>query len=353
MTALADNDALDAQIERRLADACGDALHVLVAADEDAEIGRLGGVGAERPADAGLMKHLAVADEPVDVGLGEEVRRRRDEQNLSALLIEGEANVHPGILLDVLFQPFEGIGQRRRRQTQVVADLVNLGDDLVGVLLADPDGVEDLPARHGDLRRVDTVGAVHRAAAALRALVVVTVPVLDDLLAQIHGPDQLRKVLARHGEVAPVNVAQQILPRHRHVLGITRAEVVVTLVGAGAAFDAGIEENLQRAVLPEQLAHLVECDVLPVLDQLSGIAQRRLVFRLGDKGLGVRHGVDLHGRNLEMDGHRGGLHLLLAGCGLRHLPYQFTASARRRRTALPSPQHVDARAGRPSGSVWG
>ena len=55
-------------------------------------------------------------------------------------------------------------------------------------LMLQPDQVEQLPGHHRDLRRVDAVGAEHRAAPALGALVEVVVPLLEDVLRQLARP---------------------------------------------------------------------------------------------------------------------------------------------------------------------
>jgi len=197
----------------------------------------------------------------------------------------------PGVLEDVLLQALQRVGQRRLGQAQVVADLVDLGDDLVAVLLADADVVHDLTGGHGNLGRVDAVGAEHRTAAALAALVEVAVPLVQHLLRQLARADQAGEQLAGLGEVAAVDAAEQVLAGDRHVLGVAGAQEVVALVGARPAFHAGVQVDLQRAVLAQQVAHLANGLFLPVVDQFTGEAQRLVVLGLGDKGLGVRHRV--------------------------------------------------------------
>ena len=287
--ALAEHDPLHPELQRRLADAKRHLAHVLVAADEEPEVRRFRCPGAQRPPDAGLVKHLGVADEAVDVGLGEEVRGRGDEQDLGSLLVEGESDRHPRLVLDVFLEPFEGVGERGLRQPEIVPDLVDLADDLVAVLLPEADAREYLAARHRHLRGVDAVGAEHRAAPALRALVEVAVPVLQHLLGEVGGADELREQPAGQREVAPVDLAQQVLARHRHVLRVRGAEVVVALVGAGAALDAGVEEDAQAPVPAEQLAHLGDRRVVPVLDEFAREAERLLVVGGGHERAAVRH----------------------------------------------------------------
>jgi hypothetical protein len=188
VAALADDDALDAQFQRRLADAQGDLAQLVVVADEHAEVAGLRGLRGQRPGNAGGVEDLGVADQAVDVRLGEEVGRGGDQQDFGALHVQRELDVDAGVFLDVLFQAFQGVGQRRAGQAEVVADLVHLADDLVRVLLAVADRIEDLAAGHGDLGGVDAVGAEHRAAAALGALVVVLVPVVEHLAREVLAP---------------------------------------------------------------------------------------------------------------------------------------------------------------------
>ena len=241
------------------------------------------------------------------MGLGEEVRGRSDEQDLGPLLVQRKAHRDPGIVLDILLQPFEGVGERGLRQSEVVPDLVDLADDLVAVLLAEADAREDLAARHRHLRGVDAVGAEHRAAPALRALVEVAVPVLQHLLGEVGGADELREQLAGEGEVAPVDLPQQVLPRHRHVLRVGGTEEVVALVGARAALDAGVEEDPQAPVPAEQLAHLGDRRVVPVVDQLAREAERLLVVGGGHERTAVRHRAFDDDRNLGEVRDAGGL----------------------------------------------
>jgi len=237
------------------------------------------------------VKHLAVADQAVDVRLGEEVGRGGDEQDIGALDVERVLDRDAGIVLDVLFQALEGIGQSRLGQAEIVADLVNLADDLVAVLLPDPDAVHDLARGHGNLGRIDAVGAEHRAATTLRALVEVAVPVVQHLFGQVGCTDQLREVLAGEGEVATVDLAQQVLPRDGHVLRIAGAEVVVALIGAGTTLHARVEVDLQRTVFAQQVTHRLDGLVLPIVRELAGKTQRLLKLRLGDERLAVRHGT--------------------------------------------------------------
>ena len=191
------------------------------------------------------MEHLAVADQALDVRLGEEVGRRRDEQDLGALLVERVAHVDAGVFLDVFLQPLERVAQTPAGQAQVVADLVHLADDLVAVLLPETDRVHDLARRHRHLGGVDAVGAEHAAAPALGTLVVVGVPVVEHLAVRSFAPTSFGKILAGEGEMAAVDRAHQVLARDRHVLRVAGAEEVVALVAARAAVHAGVHVDAQ------------------------------------------------------------------------------------------------------------
>ena len=105
----------------------------------------------------------------------------------------------------------------------------HLADDLVGVFLAHADRVHDVARGHGDFGGVDAVGAEHRAAPAFRALVEIAVPVVEHFLGQVLGADQLRKIFPRQGEMAAIDLAQQVLARDRHVLRIAGAEEIMAL----------------------------------------------------------------------------------------------------------------------------
>ena len=133
----------------------------------------------------------------------------------------------------------------------------------------------------------------------------IAVPVLEHLLGEVGGADQFREQPAGEREVAPVDLAQQVLARHRHVLRIGGAEEVVALVGARAALDAGIEEDAQAPVPAEQLAHLRDRRVVPVVDQLAGEAERLLVVGGGHERAAVGHRAFDDDRDLGKSGIRG------------------------------------------------
>ena len=210
------------------------------------------------------------------------IRRGSHQQNLSTFLVERKTHGDAGFLKHLLLKVLERRFERLFRKSEVVADAVNLADDLVAIFLALADRIHDFAPGHGDFGGVDAVGAVDRAAPALRALVEVAVPVVEHLLGEIPRADQPRQILAGQGEVTPVDLAQQILAGDRHVFRIAGAEEVVALVGAGAAFDAGVKEDAERSILAAQLGHLRNGFILPVLHQLPGKTERLLKLRSGD-----------------------------------------------------------------------
>ena len=77
------------------------------------------------------MQDLGVADQAVHVRRGEEIGARGHQQDVGALRVERQLDADAGLLLDVLLEALERVLQRLRRQAEVVADLVDLADDLV------------------------------------------------------------------------------------------------------------------------------------------------------------------------------------------------------------------------------
>ena len=114
------------------------------------------------------------------------------------------------------------------------------------------------------------------------------IPVVQHVPGHVDRADQFRKILAGKGVVTAIDLAQQILTGHRHVLRIGGAQVIVALVGAGAAFDAGIQEDLQGTVFALQFSEFFNRDLFPVVHQLAGETQRFLKFRFGDKRFDMR-----------------------------------------------------------------
>jgi len=166
------------------------------------------------------MKYLAIANQAIDMGFSKKVSGRSYQQNICTFNIQRELDLDTEIVLNILFQTFQSILQSRTGQTQVVSYLMDLGDDLITVLLTIADAIQDLTCSHRDLGGIDTVGAEHRAATTLRALMIVAIPLVQGLTGQILGTHQLGEVFTGKGKVAPIYLTQQVLTTHRHVLRI-------------------------------------------------------------------------------------------------------------------------------------
>ena len=74
---------------------------------------------------------------------------------------------------------------------------------------------------------------------------VIAVPVVEHIFIQFLGTHktghpQFAKKFTGKRKITTIDLAEQILTCHRHVFRIGGPQVVVTLVGAGAAFDANI-----------------------------------------------------------------------------------------------------------------
>ncbi len=223
------------------------------------------------------------------MGRGEEVGARGHQQDIGALDVDRKSHGNAGFFLDLLPEAFQRRLQGLGRQAEVVADAEDLADDLVGIFLPHADRVHDVARGHGDFGGVDAIGAEHRTAAALGALMEIGIPVVEHVLGEILGADQLREQFSREGEMAAIDLAQQVLARDRHVLGVRRAEEIMALVGAGAAFDAGIEVNPQRLVAVEQFAEALNSLVVPVGNQFARESQRSLMIGRRDIGFRPRH----------------------------------------------------------------
>jgi hypothetical protein len=111
-------------------------------------------------------------------------------------LIQRILDFDAGVVEDVLFEALQGVRQRGAGQSEVIADLVDLGDDFVAILLAHADVIHDLARGHGDLGGIDAVGAKHRATPTLRALMEVAVPVVSTSSVKSSAPTKLGKELA-------------------------------------------------------------------------------------------------------------------------------------------------------------
>ena len=134
--------------------------------------------------------------------------------------------------------------------------------------------MEQFAQHHGDLGGVNAVGAEHGAAPAFSALVGVHEPFLEHANGHLATTGELAQDLAGQGEVLAVHRPQQLCPQNRHVLGIAGAKEEVALVGAGAATDAAIHEDLQRPETLQPVCKPLENDLLPVLRQFPVVVLR-------------------------------------------------------------------------------
>ena len=119
-------------------------------------------------------------------GIGKNIARRRDKENVGALLVELGFHPHAGDLLDIVDEEVEHVLEGMGLDAQVVAVHVTVGHRRGDPVDVQPEQIEQLAAHDGDFGRVDAVGAEHRAAPALGALEQVVPPLLEHI--QAHGP---------------------------------------------------------------------------------------------------------------------------------------------------------------------
>ena len=155
----------------------------------------------------------------------------------------------------------------------------------------------DLARSHRHFGSVDTIGTEDRAAAALGALVEITVPVVQYFLRQVHRTNQFGEVLSREGEISTVNTAHQVLARHWHIFGITGSQKIMAFVRASAAVHTGVHIDLQRPILPQQFPHFGDGFGLPIIHQRLRESQCLLNRSRCHKWFQMRHGSRLHQRN--------------------------------------------------------
>ena len=79
MAAFTHDDAFYAQRQRCFTHAHGNIFHLLIVANEQAEIAGLGGMRTQGPAYAGGVKYFGVSDQAFYMRLGKEICRRRDQ----------------------------------------------------------------------------------------------------------------------------------------------------------------------------------------------------------------------------------------------------------------------------------
>ena len=119
------------------------------------------------------------------------------KQDLGALAIDGRLHADAGELLEFVHREIDAVLEAVRLHAQVVAGAEAVGGGLQHPVDVAADQVQQFAADHGDLRRVDAVGAEDRAAAAFRALVEVVEPLLEDVLGEVAGAGELAEQAAR------------------------------------------------------------------------------------------------------------------------------------------------------------
>ena len=65
----------------------------------------------------------------------------------------------------------------------------------------------------------------------------------------------------------------------------------MALIGAGTALYTAIQVHAQAAVLAQQVTHLVDGFLFPVINQFTREAQLLLMIRFGDKGAQMRSSI--------------------------------------------------------------
>ena len=212
VAAFADHDAPRAQLQRGLAHPRCHFLHRVLragmAADEQTEVRRFRCMRTQSPTDPGAVKNFCVTDETVHMRLGEKIRGRSDQQHFRAVIVQRKLNRGAAVIKNFFLQLAQSMRKRRLLQAEIVADLVNLADDFVGIFLPQANARENFAAGHRDFGGVDSKRAVHRAAPAFRTLVVVGVPFAQHFLGEIGRADQPWKIFSGEGEVTAVHFSQ-------------------------------------------------------------------------------------------------------------------------------------------------
>jgi len=197
----------------------------------------------------------------------EEIGRGRDEEDLGAFAVDRRVHPDAGEFLDFAHGEIERVLEPVRLDPEMVAGAVAIGRGFHDPVDVAAHQVQQLARHHGDLRRIDAVGAVHRAAPALGALVEVVEPLLEHIHRQVAAAGQPAERASGGREVPAVDRAEQLGAQHRHVPGVAGAEIEVALVGAGAAAHADIHEQPEGAVFFQPLAHALEHDLPPVFGE--------------------------------------------------------------------------------------
>ena len=271
---------------------------------EEPEVAALGRVGAPGVVQAELLEQHEVAHAGVRARIGEQVARRRHEEDLGALPVEGRLDPLARDRLDVVEHVLQVADDGVRLKAQVVALHVAVRDRTGDPFDVQAQQVQQLAADDGDLRLVDAVGAEDRAAAALGALVEVVPPLLQHIEGQVARAGHLAQDLAGGGELPAVDRAEQFGAQHRHVLRIPGADEEVALVRAGAAAHADVHEEPEGTVFLEAVGDALEQDLLPVLGELpvrvsrpplAGVRESDDLQALWLRAMAVHPGLELDG----------------------------------------------------------
>ncbi len=214
------------------------------------------------------MEEHHVAHASVSSGIGKIITGRRDKKNVGAFLVDWHIHADAGAILDVVRQKLQHVLDAARLNAQVVPGPEAVGRGLQHPVDAAADQVEQFAADHGNFRLIDPVGAEHRAAAALRALVKVVKPFLEYIDRQVARARERPEAHPRLCEVAAVNGPDQLGAQDRHVFRIAGADVEMALVRAGAAAHADVHKQAEGAVFFEPLFHAVKNDLSPVFRKL-------------------------------------------------------------------------------------
>ena len=280
VTALAAEDPFDAETFGFFVHLGVEALHHLVRGEEP-EVAAFRSVGADGVVEADLAKEHQVTEQGVVVRRAEVVGRRHNEQHFGAFAIDGNFEVESGDFRSLFRRKIDTVFEPVRLDAEMIADAEAVGRGLKHPVDVAADEVQQLAAHHGDFGGVDSIRAEDGAAAALGALVEVVEPLLDHILGEFAAAGKLAENAPGQREVAAVDGAHQLRARHRHVLGIGRAEIEVAFVGAGAAAHADVHEEAEGAIFLEPLLHAVEDDVLPVGRKFPVAVERLPGARIG------------------------------------------------------------------------
>ncbi len=107
---------------------------MVIVTDKHAEIPPFRGVGAECPADSGLVEHLCIPFKREDVRFSEEIGGGCDEQDISSLDVCRQLDIQPCFLFQFFLDKIESVPEGRARHAEVVADRFRFIDNLEIIL---------------------------------------------------------------------------------------------------------------------------------------------------------------------------------------------------------------------------